>query len=57
MDRARRALDTADASGLAQERRFGVERFHFPVALVLVLLLMESLVGTRRRVVETEAQS
>jgi Ca-activated chloride channel family protein len=57
MDRARRALDTADASALAQERRFGVERFHFPVALVLVLLLMESLVGTRRRVVETEAQS
>jgi Ca-activated chloride channel family protein len=57
MERVRRALAVVDASGLAQERRFGVERFHFPLALVLVLLVVESLIGTRRRVEESGASS
>ncbi len=31
-------------------RKLGVDRFHWPVAAVLVLLVAESLIGTRRRV-------
>jgi Ca-activated chloride channel homolog len=41
------ALNTAEGSGPA--RKFGVDRFHLPVAAVLVLLVVESLTGTRRR--------
>jgi Ca-activated chloride channel family protein len=29
--------------------KYGVDRFHLPVALVILLLVMESLLGTRRR--------
>ena len=39
-------LNTADGSGPA--RKLGVDRFHLPVTLVLVLLVAESLIGTRR---------
>ena len=36
-------------SGSTPERKLGVDRFHVPVAAVLVLLVSESLIGTRRR--------
>ena len=36
-------------SGAAPTRKLGVDRFHWPVAGVLILLVAESLVGTRRR--------
>jgi len=36
-------------SGSAQSRKFGVDRFHLPLAAVLVLLVGESLISTRRR--------
>ena len=36
-------------SGGAPAQSYGVDRFHFFVAAVLVLLVVESLVGTRRR--------
>lgn len=36
------------SSGAAPARRFGVDRFHLPVAGVLLLLVIESLIGTRR---------
>jgi Ca-activated chloride channel family protein len=36
-------------SGSAPARKFGVDRFHVPVAVVLILLVAESLIGTRRR--------
>jgi len=36
-------------SGPAPVRRLGVDRFHLPVAIVLGLLVVESLLGTRRR--------
>ncbi len=36
-------------SGAAPSQRFGVDRFHFFVATVLVLLVVESLVGTRKK--------
>ena len=39
-------------SDSAQAKRFAVERFQFPVAVVLGLLVIESLVGTRRRMVK-----
>jgi Ca-activated chloride channel homolog len=48
--KVRHALDTLDGgSGATPARKFGVDRFHWPVAWVLVLLVAESLIGTRRR--------
>jgi Ca-activated chloride channel family protein len=35
-------------SGTAPLRKFGVDRFHLPVAVALGFLLLESLIGTRR---------
>jgi Ca-activated chloride channel family protein len=43
-------LNTNSAS--APARKLGVDRFHWPVAAVLVLLVAESLIGTRRRLRE-----
>ncbi len=42
--------------GLTQARRLGVDRFHLPVAAGLVLLVAESLIGTRRRIREITSQ-
>lgn len=39
----------ADAPGGNRARRRGMERFHFPLAMALLLLVAERLVGTRRR--------
>jgi hypothetical protein len=36
-------------SGSAPGRKLGVDRFHLPVAIVLALMVLESLIGTRRR--------
>jgi Ca-activated chloride channel family protein len=36
-------------SGSTPARKLGVDRFHVPLAVVLVLLVLESLIGTRRR--------
>ncbi len=48
--KVRLALDELDTgSGSAPARKFGVDRFHWPVAAVLILLAGESLIGTRRR--------
>ena len=41
------ALNSTTGSGPA--RKLGVDRFHLPLAAVLVLLVAESLIGTRRR--------
>ncbi len=37
------------SSGVTPARKLGVDRFHLPVAGVLTLLVVESLIGTRRR--------
>lgn len=37
------------SSRFTPTRKYGVDRFHLPVALVILLLVMESLLGTRRR--------
>jgi Ca-activated chloride channel family protein len=36
-------------SGSAPARKLGIDRFHVPVAAILLLLIGESLIGTRRR--------
>jgi len=36
------------ASGLRQSAKSGVDHFHLPIAMLLVLLVVESLIGTRR---------
>ena len=36
-------------SGSTPVNKLGVDRFHVPVAIGLLLLAMESLIGTRRR--------
>jgi Ca-activated chloride channel family protein len=43
---AQEALNTG--AGSASARKLGVDRFHWPVAGVLALLVAESLIGTRR---------
>ncbi|MGC3960136.1 MAG: VWA domain-containing protein [Verrucomicrobiota bacterium] len=49
--KVRTAIETGSfESGAAPIRKQGVDRFHVPVACVLGLLVLESLVGTRRRV-------
>lgn len=44
------AIETIDVRGnSSRARRFAIERFHVPVAAVLLLVVVESLIGTRRR--------
>jgi len=48
--KVRLAMENLEAaSGAAPARKLGVDRFHVPVAAVLGLLVVESLIGTRRR--------
>jgi Ca-activated chloride channel family protein len=48
--KVRLAVEKTDfASGPAPVRKLGVDRFHVPIAIVLGLLVVESLMGTRRR--------
>ncbi len=51
----RRVEDTSDSAHLAKLRKLGVDRFHVPVTLVTALLVLESLVGTRRRLPKSQA--
>ena len=44
------AITTTSAT--APARKLGVDRFYVPISIVLILLVMESLVGTRRRLRE-----
>ena len=51
--KVRLALENMNAASAgAPARKLGVDRFHWPVAGVLVLLVVESLIGTRRRLRE-----
>jgi Ca-activated chloride channel homolog len=55
LNRVRRAVESPGfLPDLSQTRKLGVDRFHVPVALVILLLTVESLVGTRRKVRETQ---
>lgn len=48
--RVQSALATMDGAGdAARAKRFAIDRYHVPIAAVLGLLVIESLLGTRRR--------
>ena len=47
--KVREAIEVVDASGFARTQAQGVERFHIPLAIGLICLVAESLLGTRRR--------
>jgi Ca-activated chloride channel homolog len=44
--------DLKTSAGASPMLKLGVDRFHIPMALVLLVLVMESLIGTRRRLRE-----
>jgi len=53
--KVRLTLETMNTkSGSAPARKLGVDRFHVPVAAVLILLVAESLIGTRRRTARSQ---
>jgi len=50
LTRVRLAVDHHSVTGPGKAgKKRGVDRFHVPVALVLLLVVTESLIGTRRR--------
>lgn len=49
LTRVRQAIERVDAASFARNQTQGVERFYIPLALALLLLVVESLIGTRRR--------
>ena len=56
LTRVRRLVETSSAfSDSSTLRKMGVDRFHLLVAAVCVLLLVESLIGTRRKLSEGKA--
>jgi Ca-activated chloride channel family protein len=58
MTAVRKALASAsDKPGASTARKFGIDRFHGFIALGLLLLVVESLIGTRRKAVETQANA
>ena len=49
LDKVRLHIETSnDFSASPVLRKLGVDRFHYPIALVILLLVAESLIGTRR---------
>jgi Ca-activated chloride channel homolog len=48
LGKVRLAIESGGASGFAPARKFGVDRFHAFVASMILLLIMESLIGTRK---------
>jgi len=53
LTRVRRLVETTtELSDSPKLRKMGVDRFHIPVAMVGLLLILESLVGTRRKLSE-----
>jgi Ca-activated chloride channel family protein len=54
MRMVRQAIEnTSDLQNVRPQRKLGVDRFHFPVAFVVILLVLESLVGTRTKKAKT----
>ena len=53
LTRVRRQVETSRSfSDSSKLRKMGVDRFHVPLAAVTVLLILESLIGTRRKLSE-----
>jgi Ca-activated chloride channel family protein len=54
--RVRRQVESSRSySDSSKLRKLGVDRFHVPVGLVTMLLILESLIGTRRKLSENNA--
>lgn len=50
LSQVRKLVETsATTSGFTQARKLGVDRFHIPVAAVILFLVIESLISTRKR--------
>lgn len=49
LQQVRRAIDAKNGAAFSRVRAQGVERFYVPLAIALILLISESLIGTRRR--------
>ncbi len=53
-NRVRHLVETStNAADFSKARKLGVDRYYFPVAGVIVLIVVESLIGTRRKVRES----
>jgi Ca-activated chloride channel family protein len=48
LGKVRLALESGAGSGFTPARKFGVDRFHVFIASMIVLLVLESLIGTRK---------
>lgn len=48
-------VENLSSAGSGPARKMGIDRFHLPVAVVLGLLVLESLIGTRRRLAHSAA--
>ena len=56
LTRVRRQVESSTAfSDSSKLRKMGVDRFHVPVAAVCVVLILESLIGTRRKMSESKS--
>jgi Ca-activated chloride channel family protein len=54
LNAVRRRIETsAESEHVGQVRKLGVERFYVPIASVILLLVLESLIGTRRNLRKT----
>lgn len=50
LSQVRKLVETsATKSGFTQARKLGVDRFHIPIAAVILFLVLESLISTRKR--------
>jgi Ca-activated chloride channel family protein len=47
--KVRIAAETLDQSATIPDRKLGMDRFYIPLSIVLIFLVIESLIGTRRR--------
>lgn len=56
LTRVRRQVETStEFSDSSKLRKMGVDRFHVPIAAVCLVLILESLIGTRRKMSENRA--
>jgi Ca-activated chloride channel family protein len=54
-NRVRQLVETStNAADYSKARKLGVDRYYFPVAAVIILIVAESLIGTRRKLREND---
>ncbi len=52
-----KALRTSEGKGLTQVRKLGIDRYQWPLGVAILLLVVESLLATRRRIREQQPAS